>query len=114
MRPCIVSPAHVRGTSLRGEPNADAARSRRILTTRMAEDLTRTRWATAGGKARGCGLRVEFHEKSGTKAASRSLHRMVRPVRRHIWEARNESIGPGGKWGMWLDQKESVCDSGDT
>src|SRR2546428_44671 len=48
--------------------------------------LTRIRSATAGGVARGCGLRVEFHEMCGTEVASRSLHRMVRS---------GHEVGPG-------------------
>src|SRR5437762_6870531 len=35
--------------------------------------------------ARGCGFRVEFHWKSGTESASRSLHRLVRPLVRFLY-----------------------------
>ena len=41
----------------------------------------------AGGVSRGFGLRLEFHEKCGTDAASRSLDRMVRSLVRFLYDS---------------------------
>src|SRR5437762_12839322 len=44
--------------------------------------------------ARGCGFRVEFHWKSGTESASRSLHRLVRPLVR----SEERRVGKECRW----------------